>query len=245
MPDREESLRSGCTARSLRPRVLPARLPAFFGFIAVLSFCCLLAAVGHAQQQTPDAVTVVEPGAPGAPSRKLPPSTTGQVPQRSQADVEFMQGMIMHHSQAVEMTALIPSHTENKEVQLLGERISLSQSDEMKFMKRWLVARGEPVSMAMPGMPGMDRSGSPMQAMPGMLTATQMEALRQARGADFDRLFLTGMIQHHGGALVMTKQLFDTPGAGQDAELFDFATDVDNSQRAEIRIMENILKEKR
>lgn len=156
-----------------------------------------------------------------------------------------MQGMIMHHGQAVEMTALIPSHTENKEVHLLGERISLSQSDEMKFMKRWLIARGEPVSMAMPGMPGMDKSGNVMPLMPGMLTPAQMEALRQARGAEFDHLFLTGMIQHHGGALAMTKQLFDTPGAGQDAELFDFATDVDNSQRAEIRIMENILKEKR
>jgi uncharacterized protein (DUF305 family) len=202
------------------------------------------AVVGHAQQ-TPDSVTVVQPGAPGTPSRRLPASTTGQIPQRSQADVEFMQGMIMHHAQAVEMTALIPSHTENKEVRLLGARISLSQSDEMKFMKRWLMARGEPVSMAMPGMPGMDRNGNSMQLMPGMLTAAQMEALRQASGAEFDQLFLTGMIQHHGGALVMTKQLFDTPGAGQDAELFDFATDVDNTQRAEIRIMENILKEKR
>ena len=243
MPIREDSLRFGRPARSLRPRVLPARLPASFGFIAVLLLCSLSAAVGHAQKVTPDSVTVVEPGAPGTPSRKLPASTTGRVPQPSQADVEFMQGMIMHHGQAVEMTALIPSHTENKEVRLLGERISLSQSDEMKFMKRWLVARGDPVSMA--GMSGMDGNGSPMQMMPGMLTSPQMEALRQAKGAEFDRLFLTGMIQHHGGALVMTKQLFDTPGAGQDAELFDFATDVDNSQRAEIRIMENMLKEKR
>ena len=245
MPIREDSLRFGRPARSLRPRVLPARLAASFGFIAVLSFCSLPAAVGHAQQRIPDSVTVVEPGAPGTPSRKLPPSTTGRVPQPSQADVDFMQGMIMHHGQAVEMTALIPSHTENKEVRLLGERISLSQSDEMKFMKRWLVARGDPVSMAMPGMSGMDKDGSAMPMMPGMLTSPQMEALRQAKGAEFDRLFLTGMIQHHGGALVMTKQLFDTPGAGQDAELFDFATDVDNSQRAEIRIMENMLKEKR
>ena len=106
----EESLRFGRPARSLRSRVLPA----FFGFIAVLSFCSLPAAVGHTQQRTPDSVTVVEPGAPGTPSRKLPPSTTGHVPQPSQADVDFMQGMIMHHGQAVEMTALIPSHTENK-----------------------------------------------------------------------------------------------------------------------------------
>jgi uncharacterized protein (DUF305 family) len=98
---------------------------------------------------------------------------------------------------------------------------------------------------AMPGMPEMDMSGNPMPTMPGMLTPAQMDALRQAQGAEFDRLFLTGMIQHHNGALVMVKQLFDTPGAGQDAEIFDFATDADNSQRAEIRIMQDILKEKR
>ena len=159
-----------------------------------------------------------------------------------------MQGMIMHHGQAVEMTDLIPSHTENKEIRSLGARIGLSQADEMKFMKRWLVARGQPVAMtmpmSMPGMPDMDRSGT-MPAMPGMLTSRQMEALRQARGAEFDQLFLTGMIQHHNGALVMVRQLFDTPGAGQDAELFDFATDADNSQRAEIAIMQGMLKEKR
>ena len=156
-----------------------------------------------------------------------------------------MQGMIMHHGQAVEMTALIPSHTENKEIHTLGAKISRSQSDEMQFMKQWLAARGEATSMAMPGMPGMDMSGNAMPAMPGMLTQAQMQALRRAKGAEFDRLFLTGMMQHHNGALIMVKQLFDTPGAGQDAELFDFATDVDNSQRAEIKIMQDILKEKR
>jgi uncharacterized protein (DUF305 family) len=156
-----------------------------------------------------------------------------------------MQGMIMHHGQAVEMTALIGSHTESPEIHALGARISLSQSEEMKFMKRWLIARGEPVSMAMPGMPDMDMSGNPMHAMPGMLTPAQMNALRQAKAAEFDRLFLTGMIQHHNGALIMVKELFDTPGAGQDADLFDFATDADNTQRAEIRIMEDMLKEKR
>jgi uncharacterized protein (DUF305 family) len=155
-----------------------------------------------------------------------------------------MQGMIVHHSQAVEMTALIASHTENKEIRVLGARISVSQTDEIKFMKRWLVARGAPVSMAMPGMPGMDNSGKPRPSMPGMLTPVQMNTLRQANGAEFDRQFLTGMIQHHKGALVMVKQLFDTPGAGQDADLFNFATDADNTQRAEISIMQDILKEK-
>jgi uncharacterized protein (DUF305 family) len=153
-----------------------------------------------------------------------------------------MQGMIMHHAQAVEMTALIESHTENKDVRSLGARISHSQSDEIRFMKRWLVSRGQPVSHATPDMPHTHMSHSSMMLMPGMLTAEQMAALRKARGEEFDRLFLTGMIQHHGGALTMVKDLFDTAGAGQDAELFNFTTDVDSGQRAEIRIMQGMLE---
>jgi len=140
------------------------------------------------------------------------------------------------------MTALIASHTENKELRLLGARISSTQKDEIKFMKRWLATRNESISMPKPEMPGMDMSHEAMPLMPGMLAPAQMDALQKASGADFDRLFLTGMIQHHGGALTMVKDLFDTAGAGQDAELFNFATDADNSQRAEIRIMESMLE---
>jgi uncharacterized protein (DUF305 family) len=211
--------------------MLAASMPA--GFV-----CC----ISRAQQANQTAPVVVQPGAPGKPSKTLPPSTRATLPPRSQADVEFMQGMIMHHSQAVEMTALIPSHTENKELRSLGARISSSQSDEIKFMRRWLAARGESVSMSTPGMPSMDMSPQPMALMPGMLTPAQMDSLRKARGAEFDHLFLTGMIQHHNGALTMVKDLFDTAGAGQDAELFNFATDADNSQRAEIKIMQNMLE---
>ncbi len=94
----------------------------------------------------------------------------------------------------------------------------------------------------MPGMPDMDMSGNPMPLMPGMLTPAQMDSLRKASGPQFDRLFLTGMIQHHTGALTMVDQLFKSPGAGQDADLFNFATDVDNTQRAEIRIMQGLLQ---
>jgi uncharacterized protein (DUF305 family) len=213
------------------------------------SFFCstsLFSSAKWAQQSDPGKPVVVQPGAPGQPSRTLPPSTKATLPPRSQADVEFMQGMIMHHSQAVEMTALMASHTENKELRSLGARISSSQSDEIKFMKRWLAARGEPVSVAMPGMDmsRTDMSSEAMALMPGMLTPEQMEALRKAKGAEFDRLFLIGMIQHHGGALTMVKDLFDTAGAGQDAELFNFATDADNTQRAEIRIMQAMLEKK-
>ena len=191
-------------------------------------------------QDNHETPVVVQPGAPGKPTKTLPPDTKATLPVRSAADVEFMHGMIMHHSQAVEMTALIASHTENKDLRTLGARISSSQTSEIKFMKRWLAARGESRSMEMAGMPGMNAPGA-MALMPGMLTPQQMDALRNARGAEFDRLFLTGMIQHHGGALTMVKDLFDTAGAGQDAELFNFATDADNSQRAEIKIMQSML----
>ena len=191
------------------------------------------------------------PGAPGKPSKTLPPSTRATLLQPSPADVEFMQGMIMHHAQAIEMTGLISSHTENKDLRLLGARISSSQSDEIKFMKRWLATRGQPISMPMSDTSDpktsemdkhMDHSAHPMALMPGMLTPEQMDALRKAKGAEFDHLFLTGMIQHHNGALIMVKDLFDTAGAGQDAELFNFATDADNSQRAEIKIMQSMLE---
>jgi uncharacterized protein (DUF305 family) len=198
-----------------------------------------------AQQADPATPVVVQPGAPGQPTRTLPPSTRATLPPHSPADVRFMQGMIMHHAQAVEMTALIESHTVNKDLRSLGARISSSQSDEIKFMKRWLEARGEPISPMMPEMGGMNMPGhaSHSTLMPGMLTEKQMEALKKAKGEEFDRLFLTGMIQHHNGALIMVKDLFDTAGAGQDAELFNFATDVDSGQRAEIRIMQTMLGE--
>ncbi len=188
------------------------------------------------------APNIVQPGAPGQPTKTLPPTTKAVLPPPSPADTAFMQGMIMHHSQAVEMTALIPSHTTNKDLQLLGARISRSQSDEIEFMKHWLEARDEPTSMSMPGMPDMDMSGHPMPLMPGMLTPEQMDALRKAKGPEFDRLFLAGMIQHHQGALTMVHDLFNTAGAGQAADLFTFATDVDSGQRAEIRIMQSMLQ---
>jgi uncharacterized protein (DUF305 family) len=195
------------------------------------------------EKAVPADPVVVQPGAPGEPTKTLPPDTHGSLPPIAAADVAFMQGMIMHHQQAVEMTALIGSHTENKNVRSIGAKISSSQADEIRMMQRWLKARGQATSMSMPGMPDMDLSGKPMAPMPGMLTPEQMTALKAAQGAEFDRLFLSGMIQHHGGALVMVKDLFDTAGAGQDAEIFDFTTDVDNGQRAEIKIMQKMLEE--
>ena len=243
-----ESTKLRICALSRRPRLEPPTGAAALAGVLWATCACtgLFPMTARAQQGiAKSSSVVVQPGAPGLPSKTLPASARPTLPQPSQADIEFMQGMIMHHSQAVEMTALIASHTENKGVRSLGAKISSSQSYEIRFMQRWLATRGQPTSMAMAGMPGMDTSGQSMALMPGMLTPEQMDALRKAKGAEFDRLFLTGMIQHHGGALVMVKDLFDTAGAGQDAELFNFVTDVDSGQRAEIRIMQNMLEEKR
>ena len=211
--------------------------------IAAAVFVFLLWAPVSAQKRESKSPVIVQPGAPGQPTRTLPPSTRAKLPPHSAADTQFMQHMIVHHAQAVEMTALIESHTENKEIRSLGARISKSQDDEIKFMKRWLAARGEAVSAPMhqmhdPSMPHHE------MLMPGMLSAKQMDALKNAKGQEFDRLFLKGMIQHHNGALIMVKDLFNTAGAGQDAELFNFATDVDSGQRAEIKIMQTLLGEK-
>lgn len=190
--------------------------------------------------QTPEVQKprVVQPGAPGQPTRQLPSETRGTLPATSPKDVEFMQGMIMHHAQAVEMTALIAARTTNRDLQLLGERISKSQEDEIAFMIRWLELRNQPTETKAHG--GSSHGGG-SHRMPGMLSAAQMNELRNAKGREFDRLFLEGMIQHHEGALVMVKDLFETAGAGQDAELFNFATDVDSGQRAEIKTMETLL----
>ena len=204
------------------------------------TFFSLFALPLLAQRPQAEAPTViVRPGAPGKPTQVLPLSTRANIPQLSQKDVEFMQGMITHHAQAVEMTNLIADNTQNKEIRLLGARISQSQSDEMRFMKRWLEIRGQPLSAPMPE--GHGHMSAHHKHMPGMLTPKQMDALKRSRGAEFDRLFLAGMIQHHKGALVMVEELFSRPGAGQDAELFNFASDVDSGQRAEITTMETML----
>jgi len=207
-------------------------------------------ASGQQAKAAPGNVTIVQPGAPGHDGKMLTPATAGVPPRPpTKADVDFMQGMIHHHSQAVEMTALMPTRTHNKRLLAFGKKISISQTDEIKFMQQWLQERGLAVPMDMShmdhgqGMQHMDMGAMPM--MPGMLTPEQMKALAKATGPTFDRLFLTGMIQHHKGALTMVDDLFDTPAAGQDGQLYDFATDVDNTQTAEIKIMQSMLKEKK
>lgn len=212
-------------------------------FINLLCFSVFSAFSIFAQSN--DAPVIVQPGSPGQPTKILPATTRGKLPSVSAKDVEFMQGMIMHHGQAVEMTALIEERTTDKGVRLIGAKISQSQTDEMNFMKRWLGLRGEETMMQMKEMSGDGHSHHGGHAlMPGMLTPKEMEAMKNAKGAEFDRLFLQGMIKHHEGALVMVKDLFETAGAGQDGELFNFATDVDTGQRGEIKIMQEMLDNK-
>jgi uncharacterized protein (DUF305 family) len=215
---------------------------------------CLNAAAALAQQSKPATapVPIVQPGAPGQPSKTLSPSAVRSTRPPAEADIDFMQGMIMHHSQAVEMVDLLRTRGKSPALMALGEKISLSQTDEIKFMKQWLTDRGKPLTMDHSKMMDMSnangtdhKDGMGDMLMPGMLTPEQMAALAKAQGAEFDHLFLTGMIQHHTGALIMVDDLFHTPGAGQDSVLFDFATDIDNTQTAEIKIMRGMLEEKK
>jgi uncharacterized protein (DUF305 family) len=158
----------------------------------------------------------------------------------------FMQGMIHHHAQAVEMTGLLATRTSSADMKKLAQRIELSQVDEIKMMRHWLEVRGQaaPDPQAMHDMAGMSMSGmNEGPLMPGMLTPPEMQHLASLTGTAFDRAFLTGMIKHHGGALTMVHALFAAPGAGQDADIFAFASDVEADQQMEIDRMRNMLRE--
>jgi uncharacterized protein (DUF305 family) len=207
----------------------------------------LAAAAPPPQKDTSPPVPIVQPGAPGQPGRTLSPADAASIPVRppSQADIEFIQGMIMHHTQAVEMVDLLLTRHSSKDLLNLAKRMSISQIDEIEFMRQWLRDHNQPVparnGQGMSGM-SMSRTGPSGDAalMPGMLTPNQMRELAKSFGPAFDQLFLTGMIQHHTGALDMVDHLF-AAGAGQDGLIFDMATDIENSQRAEIDIMTNML----
>lgn len=167
-----------------------------------------------------------------------------------EADVAFMQGMIHHHAQALEMTALIGDRAEAQAIRQMGLRMEISQRDEIGLMETWLRERGEDVPRWL--RPAAEHAGMDHGAMghedmasdhrmPGMLTPEQMAALEAARGADFDRLFLELMIQHHLGALAMVRDLYNTPGAAQESTVYKFASEVDADQDIEIRRMRELL----
>ena len=177
-------------------------------------------------------------GAPRTPAEQAR-ADSGRMPFTA-ADVHFMQGMIHHHAQAVVMAGWAQTHGARPDVKTLAQRIDVAQRDEMAFMQRWLRERHQdapdPLEHYQMGM-----AMSPSDLMPGMLSAEQMKALDEARGPDFDRLFLTDMIQHHQGAITMVDQLFSSPGAGQELYVFRFASDVNADQTTEIARMHLML----
>lgn len=182
---------------------------------------------------------ILQPGRPGDPTRAIAVEQAVDLSrvQFTAADVQFMQGMIGHHAQAVEMVALLPSRSGREGMRLLGLRIDVSQADEIKMMQRWLEVRGQ----ALPDPHAHHAHGAML--MPGMLTAEEMDRLTSVKGDEFDRLFLQGMIKHHEGALTMVRDLFSVGGAGQESEMFAFAADVDADQRMEIERMGAMLRE--
>lgn len=171
----------------------------------------------------------------------LAPSTASAQERRyTPADVQFMQGMIGHHAQALDMAALVPSRTTNQSIRLLAQRIEISQKDEIHLMQAWLEHRGQ--SVPDPGASPMQHgAGDHAMLMPGMLTPEQMAQLTAAREGAFNRLFLRFMIQHHEGALTMVKTLFGSPGAAQETDTFRYVSDVDTDQRIEIERMRQLL----
>jgi uncharacterized protein (DUF305 family) len=179
---------------------------------------------------------IIQPGAPGQENRVISAEAATDLSkvQHTPADVQFMAGMIGHHAQALEMTALIEARTSRDEMKRLAQRIAVSQADEIDMMRTWLRARGQAV-------PSEHAHHTHEGMMPGMLTAEQMAELTAATGEAFDRLFLRYMIQHHEGALTMVDELFKTPGAGQEGDINAFAADVDSDQRMEIDRMRAML----
>jgi uncharacterized protein (DUF305 family) len=200
--------------------------------LAVAGVACRSAGVGGGPG-------IIQPGAPGQEGRVVSAAASTDLSQVqfTPADVTFMQGMIGHHQQALEMVVLIADRTSRDDMKLLGKRIELSQVDEIQMMQEWLKARGQ----SLPDPHAHHQHGATL--MPGMLTMEEMSKLQAAKGVEFDRLFLEGMIKHHGGALTMVRDLFATPRAGQDGDIFAFASDVEADQQMEMDRMGSMLRE--
>ena len=207
----------------------------------LLSAALATVAVLPARAQDPPSV-IVQPGAPGEPTRTLTAeeaAALGRPSAHVEADIRFMQGMILHHGQALDMTELLYGRTESAEMQLLAQRIGISQTGEIGMMEEWLRSRDEDVPTV------RSENATPLgddPLMPGMLTEREMARLSAATGEAFDRLFLEFMIVHHNGALAMVARLFATPGAGQEPRIFQYADHVDADQIMEIGRMRTMLQ---
>src|SRR3954471_3098826 len=197
-----------------------------------LAGCVLALAVAAACASAPAAQVAAAPAAQARPAA-------------NEADVEFMSGMIPHHAQAVVMAGWAPSHGARPDVAILCERIVVGQRDEIAVMQNWLRDRGEAVPDATSTRHKMKMNGMEHEMlMPGMLSDEEMAALDRARGPEFDRLFLRGMIRHHQGAIDMVDVLFKAYGAAQDETIFKFANDVQSDQAIEIDRMQKMLEGK-
>ncbi len=186
---------------------------------------CLIIATACAAPSTSSAGPDTRP----VPLLPRPPVTA--------ADITFMQDMVGHHAQALVMAEMVPTRTARRDLGTLAERIIVSQQDEIAIMKQWLRDH----DAALPDSGAHAHAGMAMPMMPGMLSTEQLAQLRASSGAEFERLFLTFMIQHHGGAIVMVDKLFATYGAGQDDFIFKFASDVAADQESEIARMQRML----
>lgn len=201
----------------------------------VVSLAFMSLGATGSQAQTP----IVQPGAPGEPSRLISAAEASDLAgiRFTDADVKFMQGMISHHAQAIEMTELLASRSDRDMMRRLAQRIELSQEDEIAMMQEWLRSRGQAVAE-------LDAHHAPgWEPMPGMLTEEEMGRLEQAQAVEFDPLFLELMIKHHRGALTMVDTLLSQRGAAQDSQLFAFTSDITSDQSMEIDRMDAMLAE--
>jgi uncharacterized protein (DUF305 family) len=207
--------------------------------VTVLLAVVSMVACGGAFRDPP--APIVQPGAPGEPGRVISPEAAADLSQLryTAAEVQFVQRMLLHHAQALEMTALLPSRGAAAPTQLLAKRIELSQRDEIALMREWLGARGVP-----PSNPDPHQSHG-ASVMPGMLTPDEMGRLAAASGPELDRLFLELMIKHHAGALIMVDDLFAAEGAAQQSDVFSLASEIETDQRVEIERMRAMLEEHR
>ncbi|HEY9377540.1 MAG TPA: DUF305 domain-containing protein [Jiangellaceae bacterium] len=206
------------------------------GTVVTLSALLLTGCSGDAESDEP---RVVQLASPGQSNRVLSEEEAAELdtPEHTDADVAFVQAMIPHHAQALEMTDLVPERTSRDDIPLLAERIALSQQDEIALLERWLTDRGEQIPD-----PHAHHHGS-VELMPGMLTDEQLTRLRVATGAEFDQLFLQSMIYHHEGALVMVDDLLTGGEGGQEPEIFQLAQHIDSDQRIEIARMNSLLRQ--
>jgi uncharacterized protein (DUF305 family) len=215
------------------------------GSVAAVVVVLLAGCSGGDSEPQPAAETapnIVQPGAPGESGRTLSADELAEIGETSytDADVDFVQGMIHHHAQALRMTGLVPERSGGHGIPLLARRMEIAQEGEIELMQDWLKARGKPA-------PTVHREhgeahGAGDRLMPGMLTDEQMDELEAAEGREFDRLFLRFMIQHHRGAVTMVRELYAADG-GAEPEVDSLARHVEADQQIEIARMEQLLAE--